>query len=307
MNNQITANGTGSGEGILAEQGDEGLADTTATLSGNTISGSHTGVLAEDLAADAFTTHLTVTRNSLASNTSVAVNNTAASTVSATCDWWGQSTGPAAGEVTGSVTTSPFLRTSSLTGACPSSAPGVPRQLAALPYQDHEAEVVWVAPATTGGFPITGYVVTPYLAGVAQTPITYNNTKTTEYITGLTDTKSYQFTVAAKNLVGTGAASPKTPAMIAGAPGQASTPTVTVVSGSLKVAFNAPLNDGAPITKFTVSCMSTNGGATKTATGTASPITVTGVTVPKTYTCTVTATNSRGTGPKSNPSAPINA
>jgi hypothetical protein len=55
------------------------------------------------------------------------------------------------------------------------------------------------------------------------------------------------------------------------------------------------------------SCASTNGGVTKTKSGAASPITVSGLTVGKSYKCLVNATNSRGTGPFSNPSAPMNA
>jgi hypothetical protein len=67
------------------------------------------------------------------------------------------------------------------------------------------------------------------------------------------------------------------------------------------------MNNGAAITSYTVTCASSNGGVTKTQTGTASPITVTGLTAGKSYTCRVSATNSRGTGPLSNPSAAINA
>ena len=96
--------------------------------------------------------------------------------------------------------------------------------------------------------------------------------------------------------------------MIAGAPGQPGTPTVVkVASGSLKVTFAAPMSNGAPITSYNATCTSTNGGVTKSKTGAASPITVTTLTAGKTYTCRVNATNSRGTGPNSNPSAPVNA
>jgi hypothetical protein len=46
---------------------------------------------------------------------------------------------------------------------------------------------------------------------------------------------------------------------------------------------------------------------TKTKSGKSNPITVTGLSAGKTYRCRVTATNSRGTGPRSVPSNPINA
>jgi hypothetical protein len=71
------------------------------------------------------------------------------------------------------------------------------------------------------------------------------------------------------------------------------------------VSFTAPANNGATITGYTATCTSTNLGVTKTKPGTASPLTVVGLSVGKTYRCTVKATNSRGTGPPSAPSAAI--
>ena len=55
-----------------------------------------------------------------------------------------------------------------------------------------------------GNSAITGYVVTPYIASVAQTPVPFNSTATTQTVTGLTNTKTYTFRVAAKNASGTG-------------------------------------------------------------------------------------------------------
>ena len=61
---------------------------------------------------------------------------------------------------------------------------------------------------------MTGYIVTPYLAGAAQSPRTFNTTTAT--VTGLTTAKTYTFKVAARNAVGTGpqstASNPVTPA-----------------------------------------------------------------------------------------------
>jgi hypothetical protein len=69
----------------------------------------------------------------------------------------------------------------------------------------------------------------------------------------------------------------------------------TAGTRSVRVAFTPPRsNGGAPITSYTVTA--SNG---KTATGTASPITVTGLTSGQAYTFTVTATNSAGTSPAS--------
>jgi len=176
-----------------------------------------------------------------------------------------------------------------------------------VPWNDGGAKVVWQAPAN-GGAPILGYRIIPYVVNVAQPAIITTGTATTRFITGLSNGASYRFTVAARNAVGYGPASAKSSAMIAGAPGQPGTPTaVKVASGSLKNTFAAPMSNGAPITSYAVTCASSNGGVTKTNTGAASPITVTTLTAGKTYVCRVRATNSRGTGPLSNPSAPVNA
>ena len=70
-------------------------------------------------------------------------------------------------------------------------------------------------------------------------------------------------------------------------------------SSQASIAFSEPSsNGGANITAYTVSCVT---GAVAAVTGTASssPITVTGLTNGAAYTCTVTATNSVGTGPAS--------
>jgi hypothetical protein len=68
------------------------------------------------------------------------------------------------------------------------------------------ATVTWVAPASNGS-PITGYIITPYRAGIAQTPQAFDASTTTRTLTGLTHNSSYTFTVAAVNLAGTSNAS----------------------------------------------------------------------------------------------------
>jgi len=282
------------------------------TITGNTFSNSWHGVrVANDGSpADISNGNLQVIRNTIATNNVDAGLSVASGTVGSlngTCNWWGQASGPAPAQKEGSVTTTPYLTTSNLAGQCP-IAPGAPAPAFAVPYNDHGAKVVWKTPANNGGSPILGYKVIPYKAGVAQPAIAYSGTATSKQISGLTDTVSYRFTVTARNVVGYGPPSAMSPAMIAGAPGQPGVPTaVNVGSGSLKVTFAAPMNNGATITSFNVTCTSTNGGATKSKTGTASPITVTGLTPGKSYRCRVNATNSRGTGPMSDPSAAVNA
>jgi hypothetical protein len=282
------------------------------TITGNTFSNSYHGVrVANDgSGADISNGNLKVNRNNIATSNTAAGISVAAGTVGTldgTCNWWGQTTGPAPAQKEGSVATSPFLRVSNLAAPCPATVPGAPTSVFAVPYNDHGARVGWIAPAN-GGAPILGYRIIPYAAGVAQPAIVFNSAATAQFITGLTDGTSYRFTVAARNVVGYGPPSAKSQAMIAGAPGQPGTPTVTKpASGSLKVTFAAPMSNGAPITSYSVTCASSNGGVTRTKTGAASPITVTTLSAGKSYVCRVSATNSRGTGPLSNPSAPINA
>ncbi len=75
--------------------------------------------------------------------------------------------------------------------------------------------------------------------------------------------------------------------------------TATAGNAQATVSFTPPMNNGgSAITSYTVT--SSPGGITRT--GTASPITVTGLTNGTSYTFTVTATNSVGTGPASAPS-----
>jgi hypothetical protein len=70
------------------------------------------------------------------------------------------------------------------------------------------ATVHWTAPVTNNGSAITGYVITPFLAGVAQAPRTYLSAAVSETVTGLTAGKTYTFKVAAKNANGVGPRSP---------------------------------------------------------------------------------------------------
>ena len=83
---------------------------------------------------------------------------------------------------------------------------------------------------------------------------------------------------------------------VTGLPGAPTIGAATAGDAQATVAFTAPAsNGGAAITSYTVT--SDPGGIT--ATGTASPITITGLTNGTSYTFTVTATNDVGTGPAS--------
>ncbi len=79
-------------------------------------------------------------------------------------------------------------------------------------------------------------------------------------------------------------------------------PTITTATSGFNMAtidFTPPANDGgAPVSNYTLTCQS--GALTATASGSASPLTVTGLTNGLVYSCTVAATNVVGAGTPSN-------
>ena len=79
----------------------------------------------------------------------------------------------------------------------------------------------------------------------------------------------------------------------------------TAGESRVNIAFTAPASDGgSPVTRYTASVQdithAANGG--QSATGTTSPLAVTGLANGDTYTVTVTAANLVGSGPSSSPS-----
>ena len=65
------------------------------------------------------------------------------------------------------------------------------------------------------------------------------------------------------------------------------------------VTSTAPVANGAPITSYAVTALSSDGGLELSVVGSTRPIAIGGLTSGKKYTFTVTATNSAGTGPPS--------
>lgn len=82
------------------------------------------------------------------------------------------------------------------------TVPGAPTSVTAT-GGDSSASLTWTAPSN-GGAAITGYRVTPYIGGTAQTPINTGSSAANYNVTGLTNGTAYTFKVAAINSVGTG-------------------------------------------------------------------------------------------------------
>jgi len=198
----------------------------------------------------------------------------------------------------------------------PATVPSTPTSVVAV-RGNHKLQVTWTAPASTGGSPITDYLV-KYLSnnGMPMEDLTETNfphpasTATACTVTGLTNGTVYWVQVIAKNAVGISLPSfnsaPVTPATVP------STPTsVVAVRGNhkLPVTWTAPVSTGgSPITDYLVK-YSSNNGSTWTnfphPASTATACTVTGLTNGTAYVIQVIAKNAVGSSPASVKSAAV--
>jgi hypothetical protein len=170
--------------------------------------------------------------------------------------------------------------------------------------------VTFRAPASNGGPPILRYTAkcTSAKGGVTRSGTHSGSTAAPVTVGSATTGKAYTCTVTATNALGTSAASAASAPVTVGAPGAPGKVTVArTAAGRIKASFTPAASNGSPVTSYSASCASSNGGATRAKSGTSSPITVTGLTAGKRYTCTVTATNARGKSPASNASGPVTA
>jgi uncharacterized protein (TIGR02145 family) len=180
----------------------------------------------------------------------------------------------------------------SVTASGVPNAPGTPTVSA---LSNTSGSVSFSTPSNNGSA-ITGYTVTP---SPATTPATFTGTSSPITVTGLTTGTAYTFSVTATNAVGTSNSATTTFTPQNQVPGAPASVVATAGNAQATVTFTAPANNGgAAITGYTVT--SSPGGLT--ATGAASPLTVTGLTNGTSYRFSVVATNSVGNSVASAPS-----
>ena len=164
---------------------------------------------------------------------------------------------------------------------------------------NRSVKVTFTAPANNGGSKITNYRATCTSSDGGKKG-SHNGDKSPIKVDGLTAGKTYSCTVAAHNKVGYGHESGVSNSVVV-KPTKPGAPTNVVATARKhggKVTFTKPAdNGGAKIDDYRVVCTSGNGGVTRHKDGKKSPITVGGLTVGKTYSCSVAAHNKVGFGP----------
>lgn len=199
---------------------------------------------------------------------------------------------------------------SSSTVTVSATTPTVPDAPASLSSQVNpvtgDISLNWIAPAEKGAA-ITSYRVYSsgsLLSGVSTPAVSINGT--TARITGVTMGTSYSFTVSAVNSVGEGAQSIPlvvTPMRI---PSTMSAPTAVAGNKFVNLTWVAPSNGGTAITGYTIA-ITRNGVSAGTTTAAAADTSknIVDLSNGATYTFTIAAVNSIGTGSYSAASNPV--
>ncbi len=187
----------------------------------------------------------------------------------------------------------------SVTVSYVTGSPAAPTSVAGT-ADNAAVDLTWTAPTAAGGGAVTDYVV-EYSSnnGASWSTFTDGTSATTgTTVTGLTNGTTYVFRVSAVNSFGAGTAStvsgPVTPSDVPTAP---TLGAVVRGNGSLTVPFSGA-TAVSPITGYEYAV---DGGPWTATGGTASPITVTGLTNGTSYDITVRAVNAIGAGPAATP------
>ena len=165
--------------------------------------------------------------------------------------------------------------------------PGAPANVVAEAVGATGAKVTFEAPESNGS-PITGYrLYDSSGAKVADCPNTVCE------VNGLRTGQSYRFAVSAVNEQGESARTTSNEITLSGVPDRPGGPSVTPGDGELTMTWDAPNNNGSPITGYTVYATAATGQRTCTTSG-ARTCTISGLVNDQNYTVTVVATNANG-------------
>jgi Tol biopolymer transport system component len=173
----------------------------------------------------------------------------------------------------------------------PATVPDAPVDVIAT-RGNAQVSVAFTAPAVDGGSAVSGYTAS---CGSSS----HDGSLSPIVVTGLANGTPVSCQVIAHNELGASLASAPsdsvTPATVPAAPQLVSAEGTAEGNGAL-LSFDTPENGGTAITGYEASCTP----GTHVASGTAAPLTVSGLTAGSTYACTVSASNDVGAGGASN-------
>ncbi len=188
------------------------------------------------------------------------------------------------------------------------AALGAPTAVSAV-AGDASAEVSWTAPTDDGGSSITAYEATASVNGEpTDKSCQTGGAATSCTVEGLANGTEYTFTVVATNGDGTGPASEASNAVTpvaASVPGKAAITYTFAQSRSVTVISNKPAANRSPITGYTITASPGGKTCLSDAYAWGASCEVKGLTNGTAYTFTVVATNAKGDGEASDPSAPV--
>jgi len=181
--------------------------------------------------------------------------------------------------------------------ATPRTVPNAPTGATAL-SNTASADVAWTAPVLNGGSAITSYIATAYDTPASGATVgTCTTSGTSCSITGLTNGTTYYVSVVAGNVAGFGQPSaPRVVVMPLARPGAPTLSSLAVGDTTLSATFTAGSAGSSAITSYQYRL---NGGAWQNATGTTSPLVISGLTNGTSYTVALRAVNAAGPGPAS--------